>query len=197
MFDTLHTTYKKIISCIGVIGYLEEDIKKRGANTNKNLPLNCLYAYPSKELSGLNPFTYQMMFPDNNHQIPCPKFFALTLTNQQATHSYLYCLKFSEKYSLATEGESNVEIDIPIVIFIKSEKEDLESFKQLLNIINFIIVNDDLEKEGYLNYDNINDFKKVQLMNLFYFLFALPHTSPHSQVKLKVNKEITNSSIDS
>ena len=197
MFDTLHTTYKKIISCIGVIGYLEEDIKKRGANTNKNLPLNCLYAYPSKELSGLNPFTYQMMFPDNNHQIPCPKFFALTLTNQQATHSYLYCLKFSEKYSLATEGESNVEIDIPIVIFIKSEKEDLESFKQLLNIINFIIVNDDLEKEGYLNFDNINDFKKVQLMNLFYFLFALPHTSPHSQVKLKVNKEITNSSIDS
>jgi hypothetical protein len=98
---------------------------------------------------------------------------------------------------LTTEGENNVEIDIPIVIFIKSEKEDLESFKQLLNIINFIIVNDDLEKEGYINYDNINDFKKVQLMNLFYFLFSLPHTSPHSQVKLKINKEITNSSIDS
>ena len=28
MFDTLHTTYKKIISCLGIIGYLEEDIKK-------------------------------------------------------------------------------------------------------------------------------------------------------------------------
>jgi len=136
MFDTLHTTYKKIISCIGVVGYLEEDIKRRGLNTNKNLPLNCLYAYPDIQSSSLNPFTYQMMFPDNNHQIPCPKFFALTLTNQMATHSYLYCLKFSEKYSLKTDKEE-AEIDIPIVIFIKSDKEDLESFKQLLYLINF------------------------------------------------------------
>jgi hypothetical protein len=91
---------------------------------------------------------------------------------------------------LTTGGKSNVEIDIPIVIFIKSEKEALESFRQLLNIINFIIVNDDLEKEIYLNFNNINNFKKVQLVNLFYFLFSLPHTSPHSQVKLKINKEI-------
>ena len=83
-----------------------------------------------------------------------------------------------------------MEIDIPIVIFIKSEKEDLESFRQLLNIINFIIVNDDLEKEIYLNFNNINNFKNVQLVNLFYFLFSLPHISPHSQVKLKINKEI-------
>ena len=137
------------------------------------------------------------MFPDNNHTIPCPKFFALTLTNQQATHSYLYCLKFSEKYALNKDKDENIEIDIPIVIFIKSEKEDLESFKQLLHLINFIIVNDDLEKYGYLNYNNINDFKKVQLLNLFYFLFSLPHTPPHSQVKLKVNKEIANSQIES
>ena len=197
MFDTLHTTYKKIISCLGIIGYLEEDIKKRGLNTNNNLPLNCLYAHPSKELAGLNEFTYQMMFPDNNHKIPCPKFFAITLTNQQAKHSYLYCLKFSEKYSIKKNKNENIEIDIPIVIFIKSEKEDLESFKQLLHLINFIIVNDDLEKDGYLNYTNINDFKKVQLMNLFYFLFSLPHTSPHSQVRLKIDKEIANSPIDS
>ena len=196
MFDTLHTTYKKIISCIGIIGYLEEDIKNRGLNINKNLPLNCLYAYPNKQAAGLSPLLFQMMFPDNNHIIPCPKFFSLTLTNQQAAHSYLYCLKFSEKYILQIENEE-VDIYIPIVIFIKSQKEDLESFKQLLNLINFIIVNDDLEKYGYLNYTNINDFKKVQLMNLFYFLFALPHTSPHSQVKLKIDKEITNSPIDS
>ena len=66
-----------------------------------------------------------------------------------------------------------------------------------MNIINFIIVNDDLEKDGYLNYEKINDFKKIQLMNLFYFLLSLPHTSPHSQVKLKINKEISNSPMDS
>ena len=198
MFDALHTTYKKIITCIGIIGYLEEDIKKRGLNINKNLPLNCLYAYPNKQSAGLTPLLFQMMFPDNNHQIPCPKFFSLTLTNQEAAHSYLYCLKFSEKYNLKIDNnEEEKEIDIPIVIFIKSQKEDLESFKQLLHLINFIIVNDDMEKEGYVNYTNINDFKKVQLMNLFYFLFSLPHTSPHSQVKLKLDNEIKNSPIDS
>ena len=197
MFDTLHTTYKKIISCIGIIGYLEEDIKKRGPNTAKNLPLNCLYAYPNKEIACLNNFTYQMMFPDDNHKIPCPKYFTLTLTDQMAVVSYLYCLKFSEKYSLKNDNEEKIEIDIPIVIFIKSQKEDFEAFKQLLNIINFIIINDDFEKNGNLNYTNINDYKKVQLMNLFYFIFSLPHTSPHSLVRLKLDKEITNGPFDS
>ena len=196
MFENPHT-YKKIISCLGIVGYLEEDIKKRDIKSNKNLPLNCLYIYPKKESSKFNSFMCQMMFPDNNHKIPCPKFFAITLTNEQDINSYLYCLKFNEKYSLTTEKEEKAEIDVPIAIFIKSEKEDLECFKQLLNIINYIIVNDDLERDGYLNYTNINDFKKVQLMNLFYFLLSLPHTSPHSQVKLKLSKEITNSPMDS
>ena len=199
MFSTLHTTYKKIISCIGIIGYLEEDIIKRGINTNKNLQLTCLYAYPNKEDPFLNPFTYEMMFPDNNHKIPCPKFFTLTLTNQQAAHSYLYCLKFSEQYSLSLENEETKDIDVPIVILIKSEKEDLESFKQLLNVINYIIVNDDLEAGGNLTLsnNNINDYKKVQLTNLFYFLFSLPHASPHSLVKLKIDKEIINNNYES
>ncbi len=196
MFENTHN-YKKIVSCIGIIGYSEEEIKKRGLNSKKNLPLECLYIFPKEESSNLNPFIFQMMFPDNNHQIPCPKFFAITLTNQLDIHSYIYCLKFSEKYSLSNDDkEENSEIDVPVVIFIKSEKEDLECFKQLLHIINYIIVNDDLEKDRYVNYTSINDFKKVQLMNLFYFLFSLPHTSPHSLVKLKTSKEIPNSQID-
>ena len=199
MFDTLYSTYENIISCIGIVGYLEEDIIKRGINNRKNLELNCLYAYPNKDIIGLNPFTYQMMFPDNNHKIPCPKFFTLTLTNQLASHYYLYCLKFSESYSLILENEEKKEIDVPLVIFIRSEKQDFESFKQLLNIINYIIVNDYLEKEGNLNlnYNNINNYKKVQLMNLFYFLFSLPHAPPHSLVKLKIEKEIINSNLES
>ena len=197
MFDPLYTTYTKIISCLGIVGYLEEDIKKRGLNTTRNLPLNCLYAYPNKESTGFNSIVYQMMFPDNNHNIPCPKFFTISLTNQQAAHSYIYCLKFSEKYSLLNDKEEEVEIYIPIVIFIKSQKQDLESFKELLNLINYIIINEDYEKDGYLNAKNINDYKKVQLMNLFYFLFSLPHTSPHSLVKLKLNKEIKTSPFES
>ena len=192
MFDVLHASVEKIISSVGIIGYKEEDIKKRGNNIDKILPLNCLYIFPPGKQSWLSPFTIQMMFPDNNHKIPCPKFFALTLTDQNGVHSYLYCLKFSEKYDL-----NNNEIDIPVAIFIKSEKEDLESFKQLLNLINFIIVNDDLEKNGNFNYNKINDYKKVQLMNLFYFVFSLPYTPPHSLIKLKIDKEIKNPPFDS
>ena len=199
MFDVLHSTYRNIISCIGIVGYLEEDIIKRGINTKDNLELNCLYAYPNKEVSGMNTLTYKMMFPDDNHKIPCPKFFTLTLTNQQAVHSYLYCLKFSESYNLLVEKEKSKVIEVPLVIFIKSEKQDLEAFKQLLNIINYIIVNDDLEKEGNvnINYNCLNNYKKVQLINLFYFIFSLPHAPPHSLVKLKIDKEIINNNIES
>ena len=197
MFDVLHTSFEKIISYVGIIGYKEEDIIKRGNNIDKILPLNCLYIYPNGKHSWLSPFTFQMMFPDNNHKIPNPKFFALTLTDQNGVHSYLYCLKFSEKYDLINNDEKINEIDIPIAIFIKSEKEDLESFKQLLNLINFIIVNDDLEKNGNFNYDKINDYKKVQLMNLFYFVLSLPYSPPHSLIKLKIDKEIKNPPFES
>ena len=197
MFETLYSTYKNIISDLGIVGYLEEDIINRGLNIKNNLELNCLYAYPNKDSSFLNPFIYQMMFPDDNHKIPCPKFFTLTLTNREGQHSYLYCLKFSESYSLLLENNDAQEIDVPLVIVIKSEKEDLESFKQLLNIINYIIVNDDLEREGNSNFKNINNFKKVQLMNFFYFLFSLPHAPPHSLIKLKFDKEIIINNIDS
>ena len=97
------------------------------------------------------------------------------------------------------KNEEAKDIDVPIVIFIKSEKEDLESFKQLLNIINYIIVNDNIEAGGNLNlsYNNINDYKKVQLINLFYFLFSLPHAPPHSLIKLKIDKEIINYNYES
>ena len=192
MFDILYSSFDKIVSCIGILGYKEEDIKNRGINTDKILSLDCLYIYPNKKQNWLNPFTFQMMFPDNNHQIPCPKFFALTLTDPKGAHSYLYCLKFNEKYDLIYDYDNLLEIDIPIVIFIKSEKEDLSSSKQLLNLIYFIITNDDLEKNGNFNYDIINDYKKVILMNLFYFLFSLPHAPPHSLVRLRLNQEIKN-----
>ena len=106
MFDTLHTIYREIVNCIGIVGYNESDIissnnnDKNNNSQKKNLPLNCLYAYPNKESAGLNSFIYEMMFPDNNHKIPCPKFFMLKLTNQTGQNSYLYCLKFSEKFQI-------------------------------------------------------------------------------------------------
>ena len=73
--------------------------------------------------------------------------------------------------------------------YIKSQKEDLESFKQLLYTINQIIVSDNLKKFG-IESNMINNYKKVQLMNLLYFLFSLLHKSPHSLVKLQLNKEL-------
>ena len=147
-----------------------------------------------------------MMFPDDEHKIQTPKFFSLTLTDEKATRTFLYCLKFPEKFYLPSEKEEKKEegndiesddeknkkyVDVPLVIFIKSSKEDLEPFKQLLYSINQVIVNDCLEKQGYES-SIINNYKKVQLMNLLHFLFVLPHTPPHSLVKLQLNKELEN-----
>ena len=201
MFDTLYTTYRDIVNCVGIIGYSEEDIISNDYSLKKNFELKCLYAYPNKETASLNPFIYEMMFPDNNHKIPCPKFFMLNLTKQKGQHSYLYCLKFSENYKFIEKNNNNniKELEVPLVIFIKSEKEDLECFKQLLNIINYIIVNDDLKEseENMNNNININDFKKVQLLNVFYFLISLLRAPPHSLVKLKFENEVTTDTLES
>ena len=160
MFESTKNSYNNIISEIGIIGYLEEDIIKRGFDTETNLPLNLLYSYPNKESSEIRNLIFQMMFPDDDHKIQSPKFFSLTLTNEQASRSFLYCLKFPEKYILYPEENeeqdkneikindinNNIEkakyIEVPLVIYLKSEKEDLEPFKQLLYSINQIIVND-------------------------------------------------------
>ena len=211
MFDAFKSTYNNIISEIGIVGYLEEDIIKRGLDIDTNLPLNLLYSFPGKESNDFGNLIFQMMFPDDDHKIQTPKFFSLTLTNEQASRSFLYCLKFPEKFNFINEEqeikekeENNIEVSnndnknekekyimVPLVIYIKSEKEDIEPFKQLLYSINQIIVNDNLEKQGFESII-INNYKKIQLMNLFYFLFALPHTSPHSLVQLRLNKELEN-----
>ena len=153
MFDSSKKIYNNIISEIGIVGYLEEDIIKRGLDTDTNLPLNLLYSIPSKEASDIGSLIFQMMFPDDNHNIQTPKFFSLTLTNEQASRSFLYCLKFPEKYIFKSEDDENKEkedenkdennnddnkenpkikyIEVPLVIYIKSIKDDLEPFKQL------------------------------------------------------------------
>ena len=196
MFDALNYFYKKIITDIGIVGYLEEDIIKRGFissdnySKSNNLPLNLLYSYPNKNDEDINSLVFQLMFPDDNHNIQFPKFFSLTLTNEQASHSFLYCLKFSEKYTLKIEDKTKY-VNVPLVIYIKSEKEDLESFKQLLYTFNQIIANDTLLNQGY-DYIMINNYKKVQLMNLFHFIFSLPHPPPHSLIKLQLNTELEN-----
>ena len=197
MFDTLYTTYRDLVTSVGIVGYNESDIINNINNNNpsNNLTLNCLYAYPNKESAELNPFIYEMMFPDNNHKIPCPKFFMLNLTKQNGQHSYLYCLKFSENYQISDNKENTIEV--PIVIFIKSEKEDLECFKQLLNIINYIIINDELKQKNENNNYNINDYKKVQLLNIFYFLLSLLKAPPHTLVKLKIDNEVDIDTIES
>ena len=207
MFDILNSSYKKIISSLGIVGYLEEDIKNCKGNDYNKLPLNCLYVFPSKNESTFNSLTYEMMFPSGDRHIDCPKYFTLSLTNEKANHSFLYCLKFSEKYrvrpsqqndeklidkkSLRKKTKSEIinfdskfkEIYVPIVICIQSEKNDAEPFKQLLYAIHQIIVNDNIDNSDTV----VNDYKKIELMNLFYFLFSLPHTSPHTQVSLKIN----------
>ena len=210
MFDQNDNTYSNIIIEFGIVGYSESDIINRGLDSEKNLPLNLLYAYPHQDNEDLE-ILFQMMFPDDDHKIPSPKFFSLTLTNEKGNRTFLYCLKFPEKFVFSdddsndykkqpnSEKKNNIEnsnkkpklkyIEVPLVIYIKSHKEDLESFKQLLYAINQIIVNDNLERilpDPIM----INNYKKIQLINTLYFLFCLPHTSPHTLVKLQLNQEL-------
>ena len=210
MFDQLYNTYTNIIMEFGIVGYSEQDIIKRGVDSETNLPLNLLYLYPRKEKEDVE-MIFQMMFPDDDHKIPTPKFFSLTLTNEKGNRTFLYCLKFPEKFNLPiedskskkaysgkklnnyTEEKNDISqyVEVPLVIYIKSHKEDLESFKQLLYSINQIIVDESLEK---INDDPImiNNYKKIQLTNLLFFLFSLPHTSPHTLIKLQLNQELDN-----
>ena len=44
---------------------------------------------------------------------------------------------------------------------------------------------------------SINDFKKVQLLNIFYFLISLLRAPPHSLVKLKLENEVTTDTLES
>ena len=194
--------------------FLEEDIIKRGYDTESNLPLNLLFSYPNADSNDLSSLAFQMMFPDEDHKIQSPKFFSLTLTDEKGNKTFLYCLKFPEKYIFSDDDLDNNKklvsnsdkkinnenpnkkiqknyVEVPLVIYIKSHKEDLESFKQLLYAINQIIVNDNLEKI-IPDAKMINNYKKIQLYNLLYFLFSLPHTSPHTLIKLQLNQELGN-----
>ena len=202
LFDELFSSYKAIISNIAIIGYSEADIISRGANISTSLNLTCLFSYPFPDETCYNQMTYDMMFPDGNYNIECPKFFQLGLTNELGERIYLYCLKFSEKYNFEnkfininkindnededTNDDNNNEILVPLVICIKSQKSDLESFKELLTAINQIIICDNINNDIL----KINNYKKVELLNIFFFLFSLPHTPPHSLVRLKLNNEL-------
>ena len=152
-----------------------------------------------------------MMFPDDDHKIPSPKFFSLTLTNEKGNRTFLYCLKFPEKFALPIQNnilkKANSDkkannfndeiknktqyVEVPLVIYIKSHKEDLESFKQLMFSINQIIVDESLEKTTD-DPIRINNYKKIQLINILFFLFCLPHTSPHTLIKFQINQELEN-----
>lgn len=74
MFESLKSVYTNIVNEIGIVGYLEEDIIKRGYDTESNLPLNLLFSYPNLESNDLGNLVFQMMFPDEDHKIQ-PKVF--------------------------------------------------------------------------------------------------------------------------
>ena len=131
------------------------------------------------------------MFPDGNHQVNSPKFFTLTLTDAYGVHTYLYNLKFPSSYYLSKDKK----ITIPLVISIKSNKQDLEPFKELLYAVYQVIINNDLNIRDYSN-DVLNNYKKIELINLFTFCFALIKPSPHSMIKLKLDSDLYNSSLE-
>ncbi len=187
MFDTLKTTYHNIISSISIIGFEEEEILKHKEKVNIECNLSCLFCIPNSEKNSMNQLIFDMMFPDRTnikgYYIDIPKFFSLTLTNEYGTHSYLYCLKFPEKYQIDDKNFVNV----PIVISIKSNKEDYEPFRKLLNIIHEIIICDTIKKSHNIN--QISNFKKVELLNLFCFCFSIIKPAPHTNIQMTIKSE--------
>ena len=94
----------------------------------------------------------------------------MSLTDELGNRSYLYCLKFTEKYTLEN-FKHPYEINVPIVICIKSNKSDLEPFRQLLTSINQIIVSENIEHGPNI----VNDYNKtfqnnrqINCVKLFY-----------------------------
>ena len=122
MFDKLKTTYHNIISSISIVGFEEEEIIKHKEKVNTESNLSCLFCIPKNEKESMNQLIFDMMFPDRTnikgYYVDVPKFFSLTLTNEYGTHSFLYCLKFPEKYEI----DNKISINVPIVISIKSNK---------------------------------------------------------------------------
>ena len=194
MFDALSSTYTNIISTITIIGFKEEDIIKRGNNLKEKLNFNTLFILPKNIENPMNKLTIDLIFPDNNYIIEYPKFFSLTLTNQYGTHTYLYNLKFPEKFLL----KSGEKINVPLVITIFSNKEDLEPFKTLLFCIHEIITSQKLTNENNYPFEKIFNYKKVELLNLFEFCFSLIKPSAHTLIRMKLenNELFDNFAID-
>ena len=188
MFDALSSTYTNIISTITIIGFKEEDIIKRGKNLKEKLNFNTLFILPKNIENPMNKLTIDLIFPDNNYIIEYPKFFSLTLTNQYGTHTYLYNLKFPEIFQL----KSGEKINVPLVISIFSNKEDLEPFKTLLFCIHEIITSQKLSNnENNYPFEKIFNYKKVELLNLFEFCFSLIKPSEHTLIRMKLeNNEL-------
>ena len=163
MFDQLNNTYANIIMEFGIVGYSEQDIIKRGTDSETNLPLNLLYSYPHKEKEDVE-IIFQMMFPDDDHKIPSPKFFSLTLTNEKGNRTFLYCLKFPEKFALPTEDDKQKKtnsdstpktIDFSSLINQSQEKLSHQNLLSIsLNSVKFNInpSGSDLEKKYHKKY---------------------------------------------
>ena len=187
MFDKLKTTYHNIISSISIVGFEEEEIIKHKEKVNTESNLSCLFCIPKNEKESMNQLIFDMMFPDRTnikgYYVDVPKFFSLTLTNEYGTHSFLYCLKFPEKYEI----DNKISINVPIVISIKSNKEDYEPFRKLLNIIHQIIICDTIKKSHNIN--QISNFKKVELLNLFFFCFSIIKPAPHTNIQMIIKSE--------
>ena len=190
MFESKRIDYRNVISNISIIGFEENDILKFGKDIYSKGILSCLFCIPEKETESMNnEIIFDMIFPEQNNDIKYiidfPKFFSLTLTDEYGNFSYLYCLKFSEIFHI-----NNDEINVPLVICIKSYKYDYEAFKNLLYIILQIIMSD--KKQNLFDYECRNNCKKIELLNLFYYCFSLVKPAPHTNIKFSIKSDFLN-----
>ncbi len=188
MFDSLLNYERTIISNISIIGFEEKEIINLKEEIFTKGSLKCLYCIPDNEKEKMNnEIIFEMIFPEKKiekkYKIESPKFFSLTLTDEYGNFSYLYCLKFPENYKL----NNNKNIILPLIITIKSTKYDYESFKNLLFIIQQIMISN--KNDNLYDYETRNNSKKVELLNLFYYLLTLIKPPPHSNIQLTIKSK--------
>ena len=188
MFDSLLNYERTIITNISIIGFEEKEIINLKEEIFTKGSLKCLYCIPDNEKEKMdNEIIFEMIFPEKKiekkYKIESPKFFSLTLTDEYGNFSYLYCLKFPENYKL----NNNNNIILPLIITIKSTKYDYESFKNLLFIIQQIMISN--KNDNLYDYETRNNSKKVELLNLFYYLLSLIKPPPHSNIQLTIKSK--------
>ena len=127
-----------------------------------------------------------------------PKFYAIVLTNEQGSRSYLYILKFQDRFDLNDRVMSGIclingmnnfgrVIYLPIGICILSSISNVDFFKKLLTEMYNVI---SLSVDSKLNQDIVKKFQMCELYNYIIFISSILCPPPSSKMTINLSKRL-------